>query len=64
MYDPDSLIMPDIPTDEMKDIPMYGKTLAFGSSPRGDWYDIQQVKGAHRELVHAYLACITFVDDR
>lgn len=44
MYDPDSLIMPDIPTDEMKDIPMYGKTLAFGSSPRGDWYDIQQVK--------------------
>ena len=64
MYDPDSLIMPDIPTDEMKDIPMCGKTLAFGSSPRGDWYDIQQVKGAHRELVHAYLACITFVDEQ
>lgn len=64
MYDHDSVVMPYIPEDEMSDIPMMGKAIAFGFTPNGCWADINSVDGAHRELVHSYLACVTFVDEQ
>ena len=64
MYDQDTLALPEIPEDEMSDIPMFGKAVAFGFTPKGDWYDINSVDNAHRELVHAYLSAITFVDEQ
>lgn len=60
----DSLIMPDVPEDEMSDIPLFGKTFAYGASDKGDWWEVQQVPNAHRELVQAYLAAINFVDEQ
>ena len=64
MYDQDTLALPEIPEDEMSDIPMFGKAVAFGFTPKGDWYDINSVDNAHLELVHAYLSAITFVDEQ
>jgi arylsulfatase A-like enzyme len=64
-YNPDELILPEIPKNEMNDIPVFGKAIAHGNStPRGDWYDVSQIPGYLRELVHSYLACVTFVDDQ
>ena len=40
MYDQDTLALPEIPEDEMSDIPMFGKAVAFGFTPKGDWYDL------------------------
>lgn len=64
LFDEESIIMPEIPDDEMKDIPDFGKAIAFGFTPNGCWHDIQKVKNAHRELVHSYLASIAFVDEQ
>jgi iduronate 2-sulfatase len=62
MYDAESLSMPDIPEDEMADIPPIGKAIAYGYTPRGGWADVQAKPGFLRELVHSYLACVTFAD--
>lgn len=64
MYDPNTLIIPDIPEDEMKDIPMYGKAYAYGYTPNGGWYDVNRKENMLKELVHSYLASVTFVDDQ
>ncbi|GAF03328.1 sulfatase [Saccharicrinis fermentans] len=64
MYHIDSIKIPDIPDDEMHDIPLMGKSIAFGRTPNGGWYDISRKKEILPELVHAYLACVTFVDDQ
>lgn len=65
MYDPDTLVMPEVPENEMEDIPDIGKAIAHGNwTPRGGWYDINQIPGYWTELVHSYLACVTFVDDQ
>ncbi len=36
MYDIDQITMPEIPEDDMSDIPIFGKAIAYGSSPAGD----------------------------
>lgn len=65
MYDPEKLNMPVVPENEMEDIPEFGKAIAHGNyTPRGGWYDVNQIPGYWRELVHSYLACVTFVDDQ
>ncbi len=64
MYDTDKITMPEIPEDDMSDIPIFGKAIAFGSSPAGDWFDVQRREGVDRELVHAYLASVTFMDEQ
>jgi iduronate 2-sulfatase len=56
--------MPDIPPDEMKDIPPIGKAIAYGYTPRGGWGDVSAKPGFLKELVHAYLACVSFTDDQ
>lgn len=64
MYDTAQLIGPDIPQDEMSDIPMMGKAIAYGSTPRGGWADVSARTGFLKELIHSYLACVTFTDDQ
>ncbi len=64
MYDPESIILPDIPDNEMNDIPIYGKAYAYGFTPNGGWYDVKRKENMHRELVHSYLASVSFVDEQ
>ncbi len=64
LYDPEKIIMPEIPEDEMSDIPMMGKSIAYGYSPRGGWGDVKAEEKIHKELVHSYLASVSFVDDQ
>jgi len=62
LYDPSKIELPIIPENEMEDIPMMGKSIAYGYSPQGEWADVMKREGTLRELVHAYLACVSFVD--
>lgn len=64
MYNKDSIIIPDIPEDEFNDIPMMGKSIAYGSTPKGGWFDVNSKQEILPELVHSYLACVSFVDDQ
>jgi arylsulfatase A-like enzyme len=64
MYDTDGLISPDIPDNEMSDIPMMGKAIAYGYTPKGGWADVAAKPGFLKELIHSYLACVTFADDQ
>ncbi len=64
MYDFDKITMPEIPDNEFEDIPLFGKAIAFGSSPDGDWESVHRREGIDKELVHAYLACVTFMDEQ
>lgn len=64
LYDKESLVIPQIPDNEMADIPVMGKAIAYGYTPKGDWQDVADVPGFRRDLVHSYLACISFVDDQ
>lgn len=65
MYPLDTVIVPEVPEDEMQDIPLYGKAMAYGTLPRGDHREVLDLSPAYwRELVRAYLACVTFVDEQ
>ncbi|WP_297089330.1 sulfatase [uncultured Draconibacterium sp.] len=64
LYDIDSIIVPEVPEDEFNDIPMMGKSIAFGRTPLGGWYDVKRKAEILPELVHAYLACVSFVDEQ
>ncbi len=64
LYNKDSIIVPDIPEDEFNDIPMMGKSIAYGSTPKGGWFDVNSKQEILPELVHSYLACVSFVDDQ
>jgi len=62
-YPLESIKTPDVPDDEMDDIPLWGKTLAYGTIPGGDHHNVQKVGRQYwRELIRAYLACVSFVD--
>ncbi len=64
MYDAENITMPEIPEGDMSDVPMFGKAIAYGSAPGGDWGDVHLREGVDRELVHAYLASTTFMDEQ
>ncbi len=64
LYDKTTLEIPETPENEFEDIPMLGKAIAFGYTPRGGWGDVSQKKEILPELVHSYLACVSFVDDQ
>lgn len=64
MYDINDLFVPEVPEDEFSDIPLFGKAVAYGYSPNGCWGDVQLKEGADLELVHAYLASTTFMDEQ
>ncbi len=65
LYNPDEIIIPEVPDDEMADVPMMGKSIAFGTIKIGDHYAVTNLSDSYwREMVMAYLACISFVDDQ
>ena len=66
MYDPASLKIPDVPENEFNDIPLMGKVMALCMLPGGDHWFVTHEMGPDywRELVHAYLACVSFADDQ
>lgn len=63
LYPLKAIKMPVVPDDEMDDIPLWGKTLAYGTIKKGDHRVVLSVGVEYwREMVRAYLACISFVD--
>lgn len=63
MFPLESIEMPDIIEDEMKDIPLYGKAMTMGAIKGGDQAAVEKVSPTFwKELVRANLACIAFVD--
>ncbi|CAH8284107.1 arylsulfatase A-like enzyme [Mariniflexile fucanivorans] len=64
LYPIEDIIVPEVPENEMEDIPMMGKAIAYGYTPKGGWGDVSAKKEILPELVQSYLACVSFVDDQ
>ena len=65
MYPLNAIEMPYVPADEMDDIPLLGKAMAYGTIQGGDHRNVLDIGPNYwREMVRAYLACVTFVDDQ
>lgn len=63
LYPLESVVMPAVPPDEMDDIPLLGKAMALGTLQGGDHRNVLDIGPNYwREMVRAYLACVTFVD--
>lgn len=63
MHPLDDIVMPDVPDDELVDIPIFGKAMAYGTIRGGDHSTVLRVGPEYwREMVRAYLACVSFVD--
>ena len=63
LYPLDDIVMPEVPADEMDDIPPLGKAMAYGTIEGGDHRNVLDIGPNYwREMVRAYLACVTFVD--
>lgn len=63
LYPLESIQMPVVPDDEMDDIPLWGKAFAYGTIKKGDHRTVLNMGDQYwRELVRAYLACVSFVD--
>jgi len=62
-YDLDDIVIPEVPDDEMSDIPVMGKSIAYGTIKTGDHYAVVNLSDSYwQEMVYAYLACVSFVD--
>lgn len=66
MYDKDTLELPYIPSDDMNDIPLMGKSIAYNYGTNlGDYATVKGMgEDYQRHLVHSYLACVSFVDEQ
>ncbi|MGJ8734647.1 MAG: sulfatase [Cellulophaga sp.] len=64
LYPLEDLIIPEVPENEFEDIPIMGKSIAFGRTPNGGWQDVTSKETILPELVQSYLACVSFVDDQ
>lgn len=64
LYPIEDIQVPEIPENEFEDIPIMGKAIAYGYTPRGGWGDVTAKKEILPELVQSYLACVSFVDDQ
>jgi iduronate 2-sulfatase len=65
LYNLDEIVVPEVPENEMADIPIMGKSIAFGTIETGDHYAVANLSDSYwKELVYGYLACISFVDDQ
>jgi iduronate 2-sulfatase len=63
LYDLDSIKVPEMPADEMSDIPVMGKSIAYGTIKGGDHYAVTNLSDSYwKELVYGYLACVSFAD--
>jgi iduronate 2-sulfatase len=65
LYNLDNIVVPDVPDDEMSDIPNMGKAIAYGTLKTGDHYAVVNLSDTYwKEMVYGYLACVSFVDDQ
>jgi iduronate 2-sulfatase len=65
LYRLEEIQVPTVPADELADIPLYGKAMALGTLPGGDHQNVLDLGPDYwREMVRAYLACVSFVDDQ
>jgi len=65
LYDLDQIEIPEVPGDEMSDIPLMGKSIAYGTIKGGDHHAVLTIGDDYwKELVHGYLACVSFVDEQ
>ena len=63
LYDLDKIVMPRVPQRELSDVPLLGKAMALGTLPQGDHWNVLDIGPRYwREMVRAYLACVSFVD--
>ena len=63
LYPLDQISVPEVPVDEMDDIPLWGKAMAYGTIQGGDHHNVLSISpGYWREMTRAYLACVSFVD--
>jgi arylsulfatase A-like enzyme len=60
MYPPDKITMPKIDERDLDDVPAEGVVIAKPEKI----HKMVLASGKYRELVAAYLACVTFADDR
>lgn len=62
-YDAEQIQIPNVPMGEMSDIPMMGKSIAYGRLKGGDHHAVVNLSDNYwREMVLGYLACVSFVD--
>lgn len=60
LYPPGSLTMPEVPEDDLADVPPFSRYLHWDlPEPRLEWL---RDSGEWEDLVRAYLACISYVD--
>lgn len=65
LYDKSKIIIPSVPKKEMSDIPIMGKSIAYGTIKGGDHNAVISLDENYwRDLVHGYLACVSFADDQ
>lgn len=65
LYNLEDITIPEVPDDEMADIPNMGKSIAYGTIKTGDHYAVVNLSDTYwKEMVYGYLACISFVDDQ
>lgn len=63
LYPIDDVKMPQVPADEMGDIPLFAKAMAYGTLEGGDHKNVLDVGPDYwKEMVRAYLACVSFAD--
>lgn len=63
LYNLDDIKIPDVPDDEMSDIPLMGKSIAHGTIKTGDHYAVINLSDTYwKEMVYGYLACVSFAD--
>lgn len=65
LYDPETIELPEVPDDDLDDLPPAGKVFArnaVGYGSIGDHGPVTATEGAWRRLVHAYLATSSFAD--
>lgn len=63
LYPMDTIEVPTVPADEMDDVPLWGKAMAYGTIEGGDHFNVLNVGPNYwKEMTRAYLACVSFVD--
>jgi iduronate 2-sulfatase len=72
LYDPEQIQIPEVPDNEMTDVPPIGKLFAWQQEPtfddlrhfiKDEWRVGDEINDAYwKRMVHAYLACTSFSD--
>ena len=63
LYPLEQISAANVPQNEMNDIPLWGKAMAYGTIEGGDHANVLSIGPDYwREMIRAYLACVSFVD--